>query len=126
MALLRCVYCALYQGDVCSDGTPVISGDGEHGDGLTEQVLLEPDALVAGYEQVMAFLDGGPERGAILEEVPSSVVGCVHPVVREEVSQQVRDAVVEKYSQEPPPCRRSSCSIFEAWARTVFTCSSVT
>ena len=58
---------------------------GEHGDGLTEQVLLEPDALVASYEQVIAFLDGLPEQGAILQEVPSQVVGCLHLVVREEV-----------------------------------------
>ena len=99
---------------------------GEHGDGLTEQVLLEPDALIAGYEQVIAFLDGHPEQRSILQEVPSLVVGCLHLVVRKKVSQRVRDAVVEKYSQESAPCRRSSCSICEVWARTVLTCSSVT
>ena len=93
---------------------------------IVGQHRQRPDALVAGYEQVIAFLDGVPEQGAILQEVPSTVVGCVHLVVREEVSQRVRDDVVEKYSQEPSPCRRSSCSIFEAWARTVLTCSPVT
>ena len=62
LALLRRVYCAPYQGDVGSYGVPVVGGDGEHGDGLAKQVLLEPDAMVAGYEQVMAIFDGVPDQ----------------------------------------------------------------
>ena len=52
LAPLRHVYCAPYQGYVGSDGMPVVGGDGEHGNGLAKQVLLELDALAAG--QVMS------------------------------------------------------------------------
>ena len=51
-----------------------------------EQVLLEPDTLVAGYEQVIAFLEGISDQLPILEEMPSPVVGGVYFVVRERVS----------------------------------------
>ena len=54
LALLRRVYSASApnQGDVGSDGIPVVGGDGEHGNELAKQVVLESDALAAGYEQV--------------------------------------------------------------------------
>ena len=47
---------------LASNGVRTLGSDAEHGDGLAELVLLEPDALVAGYEQAISFLDGAPAR----------------------------------------------------------------
>ena len=67
--MLRRVYCAPYQGDVGSDDLPVVGGDGKHCDGLAKQVLLEPDALVSGYEQVIAIFDGVPDQVPSYERI---------------------------------------------------------
>ena len=126
MARLRRADGGFDQGQVVPNGGPVVGGDGEDGDRLLQKVLLGPDALVAGYEHLVAAGDGVADEVAVLQEMLSPVVGGVYLVVREGESQRMRDAVVEEYFQEMPPPRRSCWSIFEAWARTVLTWSSVT
>ena len=79
LALSHGVYCGPYRGDVASYGVPVVGGDGEHSDALAKQVLLEPDALAAGYERVMAVFDGVHDRGPIPRELRNSLF-AVRPV----------------------------------------------
>ena len=61
---------------------PVVGGDGEHGDGLAKQILLESDALVTGYEQVIAILDGVPDQVPVPQGLPAQVLGGLDVVVR--------------------------------------------
>ena len=84
-------------GDVGSDGLPVVRGEGGHGGGLTEQVLLESDALVTGCEQVIAFLDDVPDQVPVPQGFPGQVLGGLDVVSQEEVSKWLWYAVVEKY-----------------------------
>ena len=96
LAPLRHVYCAPYQGYVGSDGMPVVGGDGEHGNGLAKQVLLELDALVAGYEQVIVALDGVPDQVPVPQGFPAQVLGGLDVVVRQCMSQSVGRVVVQQ------------------------------
>ena len=48
---------------------------------LAKQVLLEPDALAAGYERVMAVFDGVPDLGPVQRELRNSLF-AVRPVWR--------------------------------------------
>ena len=61
---------------------PVVGGGREHNDGLAKQVLLESDALVAGYEQVIATLDGVPGQVSVPQDLPTQVLGGLDVVVR--------------------------------------------
>ena len=96
LALPRGVYGGPYQGDVGSYGVPVASGDSEHSDALAKQVLLESDALVAGYEEVIAVLYGVSDQVFVPQGLPAQVLGGMDLVVQKLISQPVGSVVVQQ------------------------------